>query len=96
MFICERESVCTQAGEAQREGDTEFKAGSRLWAVSTEPNAGLESTELWNEMSQSQMLNQQSNPGAPQIPGFKSQEFLNTFTSLISDCLLISMWGDNT
>ena len=29
-------------GEAEREGDTEFKAGSRLWAVSTEPNVGLE------------------------------------------------------
>ena len=32
-------------GGAEREGDTEFKAGSRLWAVSTEPNAGLEPTD---------------------------------------------------
>ena len=30
--------------EREREGDTEAKAGSRLWAVSTEPNAGLELT----------------------------------------------------
>ena len=27
---------------AEREGDTESKAGSRLLAVSTEPNTGLE------------------------------------------------------
>ena len=29
-------------GGAEREGDTESKAGSRLQAVSTEPKAGLE------------------------------------------------------
>ena len=29
-------------GGAEREGDTEFEAGSRLCAVSTEPDAGLE------------------------------------------------------
>ena len=26
----------------EKEGDTESKAGSRLWAISTEPDAGLE------------------------------------------------------
>ena len=31
-------------GGAEREGDTESEAGSRLQAVSTEPNAGLELT----------------------------------------------------
>ena len=31
-------------GEDQREGDTESEAGSRLWAVSTEPDAGLKLT----------------------------------------------------
>ena len=36
-----------QAGEgAEREGDTESEAGSRLQAVSTEPDAGLEPTGL--------------------------------------------------
>ena len=30
--------------EREREGDTESKAGSRLQAVSTEPDAGLELT----------------------------------------------------
>ena len=29
-------------GEGQREGDTESETGSRLWAVSTEPDVGLE------------------------------------------------------
>ena len=29
-------------GKGQREGDTELEAGSRLRAVSTEPDAGLE------------------------------------------------------
>ena len=32
-------------GAAEREGDTESETGSRLWAVSTEPNAGLELTD---------------------------------------------------
>ena len=32
-------------GGAEREGDTEPKAGSRLGAVSTEPKVGLELTD---------------------------------------------------
>ena len=32
-------------GGAEREGDTESEAGSRLRAVSTEPDAGLELTD---------------------------------------------------
>ena len=32
-------------GGAEREGDTESKAGSKFWAVSTEPDAGLELTD---------------------------------------------------
>ena len=31
-----------RGGEAEREGDAESEAGSRLRAVSTEPDAGLE------------------------------------------------------
>ena len=31
-------------GAAEREGDTESEAGSRLRAVNTEPDAGLEPT----------------------------------------------------
>ena len=43
-----------QMGEWQREGERESKAGSRLWAVSTEPNVGLEFTNCeittWTEV----------------------------------------------
>ena len=44
MFIFEREREWTRAqvGEGQREGDTEYEAGSRLWALTTEPDMGLE------------------------------------------------------
>ena len=50
MFIFERERERTERdksasrGGTKREGDTESKAGSRLRAVSTEPDAGLELT----------------------------------------------------
>ena len=42
MFIFERQSE--SRGWAESKGDTESKAGSRFWAVSTEPNMGLEPT----------------------------------------------------
>ena len=32
-------------GGSEREGDTESEAGSRLWAISPEPHAGLELTD---------------------------------------------------
>ena len=40
LFLRERQSV--SGGGAEREGDTQSEAGSRLWAVSTEPGVGLE------------------------------------------------------
>ena len=46
MFIFERERErerqSVSGGGAEREGDTESEGGSRLWAGSTEPDAGLE------------------------------------------------------
>ena len=39
-----RERECTSRGGAEREGDTESEAGSRLRAVSTELDVGLELT----------------------------------------------------
>ena len=42
MFISEKEKQSVSGGRAEREGDTESEAGSRLWAVSTEPDSGLE------------------------------------------------------
>ena len=46
MFIFEREkdTQSMSQGGAEREGDTESEAGSRLRAVSTEPDVGLEPT----------------------------------------------------
>ena len=43
MFIFEEEmeKQSVSRGGAEREGDTESKAGSRLWVVSTEPDKGL-------------------------------------------------------
>ena len=40
-----RQSVSWGGSEREREGDTESEAGSRLRAVSTEPDAGLELTD---------------------------------------------------
>ena len=42
LFIFETERDRAWVGKGQREGDTESEAGSRLWAVSTEPDTGLE------------------------------------------------------
>ena len=44
IYLVLRES--TSGGGAEREGDTESKAGSRLRALSTEPDAGLELMDL--------------------------------------------------
>ena len=44
-------------GGAEREGDTESEAGSRLWAISPEPDAGLKLTDreivTWAEVGRS-------------------------------------------
>ena len=52
---------------AEREGDTESETSSRLRAVSTEPDAGLElmDQEGDHDLSRSQMPNQLSHPGVP-------------------------------
>ena len=42
-YFCERERV-HKWRKAEREGDTESQAGSRLRAVSTEPDMGLQLT----------------------------------------------------
>ena len=40
----DREREKEKSGEGQRKRETESEAGSRLWAVSTEPNTGLKLT----------------------------------------------------
>ena len=44
IYFWDRERQSTSRGGAEREGDTESEAGSRLRAVSTEPDVGLEPT----------------------------------------------------
>ena len=59
-------------GGAERKGDTESKVGPRLWAVGTEPNAGLELTDCWDQdLSRIWTLNELSHPGAPKGGGLK-------------------------
>ena len=68
MYLLLRERQSTSRGGAEREGDTESEAGSRLRAVSTEPDVGLEPTDCeittWAE-TKSQTLHPLSPPGAP-------------------------------
>ena len=45
IFETERERQRASREGAEREGDTESEAGSRLQAVSTEPDVGLELTD---------------------------------------------------
>ena len=45
IYFWDRERQSMNGGGSEREGDTESETGSRLWAVSTEPNAGLELTD---------------------------------------------------
>ena len=42
IYFWQRERHSMSRGQAEREGDTESKVGSSLWAVSTEPDAELE------------------------------------------------------
>ena len=54
-------------GGTEREGDTESEAGSRLRAISPEPDSGLELTDrdIVRDLSRSWTLNRLSHPGAP-------------------------------
>ena len=54
IFERERERERERGGGVEREGDTESEAGCKPWAVSTEPDAGLELTNYeimtWTEV----------------------------------------------
>ena len=54
MFIYFWEKDCVSGRGAESKGNTESKAGSRLWTVSTEPGMGLEPTNreimIWAEV----------------------------------------------
>ena len=42
LYFWDRERHSMSRERAERQGDTECEAGSRLWAVSTDPDTGLE------------------------------------------------------
>ena len=42
IYFWDRERQSMTGGGAEKEGDTESEAGSRLWAISPEPHAGIE------------------------------------------------------
>ena len=44
LFLRDTERQSASGGGTEREGDTESETGSRLRAVGTEPDAGLEPT----------------------------------------------------
>ena len=45
IYFWDRERQSMNGGGSEREGDTESETASRFWAVSTEPDAGLELTD---------------------------------------------------
>ena len=46
LFLTERDRAWVGEGQRERERDTESETGSGLWAISTEPHAGLKLTDL--------------------------------------------------
>ena len=73
IYFWETETECEPGRVREREGDTASKAGSRLWAVSTEPNMGLELMDCevmtWAEVGRPTDWATQ----APQDFGFQKQ-----------------------
>ena len=68
--------------EAKRGEDTEFEAGSMLWAFSTEPNTGLELMDREiHDPSQSHSRNPLNHPGVPLI--------IHQSLSFVSDSFLL-------
>ena len=57
IYFGDRERQSMNGGGAEREGDTESEAGSRLGAISPEPDAGLELMDremvTWAEVGRS-------------------------------------------
>ena len=73
LFLRERDGQSTSRGVADRERDTESKAGSRLWASGQHRAwCGAQTHELWDcDLSRSRTLNRLSHPGTPILLVFK-------------------------
>ena len=74
MIIFETETEHERGRGREREGDTESEAGSRLRAISPEPDAGLELMDreimTWAEVRR---LTDWATQGAPKTSSFKSK-----------------------
>ena len=81
-------------GGAERGGDTELEAGSRLRAVSTEPDPGLKPTSRGDrDLSRSQTFNPLSHPGAPKACSLLTKE---ETTALRKTCCSILDFSSST
>ena len=78
---------------AEREGDTESEAGSGLWAISPEPDAGLELTDreimTWAEVGR-------LTDWATQVPREISVLSTNQKFPLLLDLIDYNIWSNNS
>ena len=92
IYFWDRQRQSASWGRAERQGDTEFKAGSRLWAVSTEPWCRAEIHEPWDhDLSWSQMSSWLSHPRHPNFKSFLKHApyyYLRLFATLLLFLLL--------
>ena len=98
--VCFWERQNVSGGGAEREEDTESKAGSRLWAVSTEPDAGLEPTNCeimtWAKVRCLTDWATQEPLSILNIPVQRDSVLLSPMYNLQA-CLLVAWgWGEGT
>ena len=81
-------------GGAEREGDTESEAGSRLQAVSTEPDAGLELTncEIMTRAEVGHLTDWAIQ--APQASVFNQDTYIGKREASLSPLVLLSWKGE--
>ena len=82
IYFWEKETECEQGRGREREEDMESEAGSRLWAVSTEPDMGLESMSCemvtWTKVGR--LTNWPTQ--VPLHPDFKAPGFISSALAL--------------
>ena len=76
------------AGEGERERETESETGSRLWAVSTEPDMGLEpmNCEIMTLAKVGHLTN-----WTTQVPQFSQFFYVGSFASSFIPSLLLEV-----
>ena len=85
IYFWDRERWSISGGGAEREGDTESEAGSRLWALNCQHRAWREARIHKpgdNDLSWGRTRNQLSHPGAPYVSS-SIQMFPRSFMHVI-------------